>query len=378
MAGLRPLFPAHSLILGLDFAANSMSAEVALDYATEKQARSGEEAVQELSQMLQQMMAEVPLLPQELANPSDQSIAQAFDRFRKACGVGLRHLKLEREGVNVRAHHDRMARLGVALLEYHRKNGRLPGAALSSSEGKPLLSWRVALLPYLGHGDLYKQFHLDEPWDSQHNLALLTRMPAVYASGMEDGAPTTSFQAVTGKGTAFEGKKGRRLHDIKDGPEQTILVAEAERRVPWTKPQDLVYGSDRPLPPLAAGNPAILLADGQVVMLPAPGAVGLAVPRGITESHVRALMTRSSADRAEAAAILSLCIRPHQVTGVEQTGWTDPQPSLRETLPMPRPHYFPATLLPVDGKMPEPLPLPPFTVDQGSAVRQQPGEDQPR
>src|SRR4051812_8249116 len=35
-----------------------------------------------------------------------------------------------------------------------------------SLTGEPLLSWRVHLLPYVEAENLYKQFKLDEPWDS--------------------------------------------------------------------------------------------------------------------------------------------------------------------------------------------------------------------
>ena len=55
----------------------------------------------------------------------------------------------------------------------------------------------------------------------------------------------------TGEGTAFDGSEGLRLpQDFPDGTSNTILVAEAGRAVPWTKPDDLPYEADRPLPPL--------------------------------------------------------------------------------------------------------------------------------
>jgi hypothetical protein len=38
------------------------------------------------------------------------------------------------------------------------------------------LSWRVKLLPYLEQDHLYRQFKLNEPWDSPHNQALLKEM----------------------------------------------------------------------------------------------------------------------------------------------------------------------------------------------------------
>ena len=63
---------------------------------------------------------------------------------------------------------------------YHLAHGHFPPAYNKSPDGKPLLSWRVHILPYLEQKSLYDEFHKDEPWDSEHNKALITRMPAVY------------------------------------------------------------------------------------------------------------------------------------------------------------------------------------------------------
>ena len=76
-------------------------------------------------------------------------------------------------------HVGNLKRIGLAMVNYQSAEGHYPPAAITSKDGKPLLSWRVAILPYLedfdGHtlGDLHKAFHLDEPWDSPHNKALL-------------------------------------------------------------------------------------------------------------------------------------------------------------------------------------------------------------
>src|SRR5262249_45964342 len=90
--------------------------------------------------------------------------------------------------------------LGVAFHNYHNDHGHFPAAALTSKDGKPLLSWRVALLPYLGHAKLYGEFRQDEPWDSPHNLRLLAKMPSVYACPSEPSrrSYSTVYQAVVG------------------------------------------------------------------------------------------------------------------------------------------------------------------------------------
>ncbi len=76
-----------------------------------------------------------------------------------------------------------LKQIALAMLNYVEAKGAFPPAYIADkTTGKPLLSWRVAILPYLEREDLFKEFHLDEPWDSQHNKALIPRMPRVYRS----------------------------------------------------------------------------------------------------------------------------------------------------------------------------------------------------
>jgi hypothetical protein len=144
--------------------------------------------------------------------------------------------------------------LASAMHSYAEKHdGRMPPAALRDKAGRPLLSWRVLILPQLGEEALYEEFHLDEPWDSPHNLPLMDRMPAVYRASWPDPTPPphTRFQVFVGPGTPFEIAEGPHfLRDFPDGSYETLLIAEATDPVPWTKPADLDYSPDRPLPPL--------------------------------------------------------------------------------------------------------------------------------
>lgn len=138
-------------------------------------------------------------------------------------------------------------------------SGRLPPPAILDQEGKPLLSWRVLILPYVEQQDLYERFHLDEPWDSEHNIKLLKEIPEVYSpvkgAHWTDNAPpagTTFYQVIVGPGAAFEHKPvGISLsRDIMDGTSNTILIVSASKSVPWTKPEDLSYAPGGPLPEL--------------------------------------------------------------------------------------------------------------------------------
>jgi hypothetical protein len=134
------------------------------------------------------------------------------------------------------------------MMDYHNTYGRLPPVAIKSKDGKPLLSWRVLLLPWLEEQRLFAKFHLDEPWDSPHNLPLLDKLPDIYSS-MFEAKGLTHYQVVVGPGTAFE-KDGLTWNDFPDGRKNTILVVDAVEGVPWTKPADIAYDPNARMPVL--------------------------------------------------------------------------------------------------------------------------------
>jgi hypothetical protein len=124
--------------------------------------------------------------------------------------------------------------LTLAMMAYNQEHGSLPPAAVRGADGKPLLSWRVLLLPYLEDAELHGRFKLDEPWDGPNNRKLLHPMPSPFRSRTRDeGEDQTFFRVFVGKGTAFEGPKGHQYpNDFPDGPSKTILIVEAAEAVP--------------------------------------------------------------------------------------------------------------------------------------------------
>ncbi|QDU93473.1 DUF1559 domain-containing protein [Lignipirellula cremea] len=160
----------------------------------------------------------------------------------------------------------------LAMHNYHDTYRKFPAPAIYSEDGKPLLSWRVAILPYLEETALYQQFHLDEPWDSEHNLKLAEQMPAVFAAAGLDLGNKTVYQAVTGPGTAFEGTAGQSIAGFTDGTSNTILLVETDKgqAVEWTKPGDYLFDNDNPNHDLGGNRPEGFLtgfADGSVRVL---------------------------------------------------------------------------------------------------------------
>ena len=143
------------------------------------------------------------------------------------------------------------------MLAYEEANGHLPPAYIADKKtGKPLLSWRVAILPYIDQDALYRQFHLDEPWDSENNKKWANAVIAVYRSPASTAKPgMTNYLTVRGKDTVFPGKEAITPAQITDGMSNTIMVVEANdaKAVPWTKPDDYEY--DREEPGGRAGRP---------------------------------------------------------------------------------------------------------------------------
>ena len=165
-------------------------------------------------------------------------------------------------------------RLGAALLLFHEAHGHFPAAAITDRTGKPLLSWRVAVLPQLGYWSLYNEFRLDEPWDSPHNLALVSWMPPVYAcpSLADRRSFVTGYQVVVGPrpvlaevGTLFEWSRGVEVREVLDGTSNTAMVVETDHAIPWTQPDDTRFNPDGPLPRFGSGHPGgfhAVFADG--------------------------------------------------------------------------------------------------------------------
>jgi hypothetical protein len=163
----------------------------------------------------------------------------------------------------------------VAMRKYAKANQTFPPAYKADKDGKPLLSWRVLLLPYLEGGDiLYQQFHLDEPWDSEHNKKLIACMPAVYRSPRSKvaGEGKTNYLTPRGEKTLFPGAKGISPTDIPDGAANTIMLVEAsdESAVPWTKPDDFECNDSDPMAGLLGLWPdgfLVVLADDMIAFV---------------------------------------------------------------------------------------------------------------
>lgn len=153
--------------------------------------------------------------------------------------------------------------IAIAMHGFEIDHHGFPPAIVYGPDGKPWHSWRVYLLPYLSADHLYKRYNFREPWDSPGNLRLLKEMPEIYGgrSREDDQAGYTNFAVPVGPDVAFRDDPKSRLapHDgpLPEGlgrrsgefdlPAATILVGcvPDDRKIPWTKPEDVLVG-DKP------------------------------------------------------------------------------------------------------------------------------------
>jgi prepilin-type processing-associated H-X9-DG protein len=165
-----------------------------------------------------------------------------------------------------------LKQISLAMHNYHDRYGRFPSAATFDDRGRPLLSWRVTILPFMAEDALYREFHLNEPWYSPHNRALLGKMPAAFACPLNEGrkgwAEMSTYQVIIGPQTMFTGgTAGVRRADVTDGTANTILVVETNDLAPWTAPHDVAFSSASSLGACGSehlGGLNAAMADGSV------------------------------------------------------------------------------------------------------------------
>jgi len=320
---MQKLLEARSAILALDLEKETRLS-LRLDFAKEESAKEGEKALRDTLEMARAGLSQpIEELEKMLNKPAERApLAELPENFGQLVALGflreadalLKEAPIQRQGASVvmpikykglessnamvaslagisfigtRASRTFMtvgAKLGVggqgkdpeeehlqklaeALEKYHKDKGTYPPAAIYDKDGRPLLSWRVALLPYLGEEALYKEFKLEEPWDSLHNKKLLKRLPQSLKAPNNYERYKSSDMVFTGAGTFFPDKKGAKKTGV---PASAALLAMVpEKPVYWSKPADLSYADDQALPELFGqyswNSVRVLQADGKFV-----------------------------------------------------------------------------------------------------------------
>ena len=133
-----------------------------------------------------------------------------------------------------------LKQIAIALHSYHDVYGSFPPAYLADSDGKPMHSWRVLILPFIEEQGLYTRYNFDEPWDGPNNSLLAAQIPAAYRCPSDlAGATTTNYAAITGPGTVFDGATSSSISSITDGTSNTLMIGESTAGINWMEPRDL-------------------------------------------------------------------------------------------------------------------------------------------
>ncbi|MEX2560939.1 MAG: DUF1559 domain-containing protein, partial [Pirellulales bacterium] len=187
-----------------------------------------------------------------------------------------------------------LRQIGLALQHYHDRYGSFPPAYVPDAAGKPMHSWRVLILPYLGHKRLYARYNFNEPWNGPNNRLLAKGIAEIFRCPSDDPAKPaeTSYVAVVGPRTLWPGDASIAYDDIPDSPEDTVLVIEmADSGIHWMEPRDLDASALKLAPTRGQagdidsghpGGPQALMADCSV----------RTISRNTNEQSLEALFTR--------------------------------------------------------------------------------------
>jgi hypothetical protein len=347
---LQKLLASHCLTLSLELDDN-IRFHTRLDYPDENGARDGEIALRQTLDLGRQGLSQaIGELERVLRDQGKGSVEDLPKNFTAVVGLGLlreidtllKDAPIEKKGssVNLLLTHKKFANTTLTLMgatglmagvrsnstfrtvgtkigagkgdpveehlktlakafdQYREKHGTYPPSAIHDRDGRAVLSWQVALLPYLGEESLYKEFKLDEPWDSLHNKRLLKKMPMAlrvnpgnssgrvnyYYRGYMPWKTTTHILA--GETTLFTGNQGVRPADV---VRPIVLLAHInDREEYWTKPANIAYASDKPLPDfygMYGTSIKVMLTDGTF----------RTIEKSMNEKEVRALIERGGA-----------------------------------------------------------------------------------
>ena len=143
-----------------------------------------------------------------------------------------------------------LRQLNQAFTAYYTQNECYP-TSIKDTNGTPLLSWRVALLPVFGDEGkkLYDQFKLDEPWNSENNIKLLDECPGIYKTSDDPTQKSkTRFLVFNAPNTPFgKATNGLKIQDVVNPARVLSVVFVApELATEWTRPEELTFNPEKP------------------------------------------------------------------------------------------------------------------------------------
>jgi prepilin-type processing-associated H-X9-DG protein len=218
-----------------------------------------------------------------------RAVASTDANVAQAAAILVPAVSAAREAARRAQAMNNLKQLALALHNYADVHKSFPPSVLYSPSNVPY-SWRVAVLPYLEQSELYQQYNFDQPWDSPGNLKVLERMPVVLRDpGADPTSTSSSYFALTGPDAVFGDRTGTGFQQILDGTSNTLMLVEAQRDIPWTKPEDIAYDPNQPLPKFGGLRPNgfnAAFCDGSVRF----------ISNTVAEAVLRALITKAGGE----------------------------------------------------------------------------------
>lgn len=226
-----------------------------------------EDVVGVLSELLDSVVIETDESTVSLDLPKIESPEKLLADLKPATIDLFNGIRAGRERAREMQKLNSIRQMGLAMHNYHDVyNGFTSWNTPQGPKNNQGLSWRVYMLPFLEQADLYQQFNLDEPWDSEHNKTLIEKMPDIFKSAGVEDPGKTSFHVFLGENTPLGDDEPRKIRDIHDGTSNTIMIVQAgaDKAEIWTKPSGLEYDPEDPKKCLGEIGETlmILLCDG--------------------------------------------------------------------------------------------------------------------
>jgi prepilin-type processing-associated H-X9-DG protein len=155
-------------------------------------------------------------------------------------------LQYAREAARMALCRSNLRQVGIALQAFHEANGRFPEGNHDESPTWPPgpeyaeIAWSAFLLPYLEYDHLFSRIDVNESFQSPENAEAGATSVAIYLcpSATKHIPGETHYGGLTGEqitstanvfAGAFMPNRALRLRDFRDGPSNTIQVAEETR-----------------------------------------------------------------------------------------------------------------------------------------------------
>jgi prepilin-type processing-associated H-X9-DG protein len=173
-----------------------------------------------------------------------------------------------------------LKQIALAMHNYHDMHKCFPPAVITDADGRPMRSWRVAILPYVECTTLYQRYNLNEPWDGPNNRNLHNITVPTYRCPSDPSPVSTETNYVMIVGEHTVGglpNEAIRLYDIRDGTSNTIMIVEVTGSgIHWMEPRDLSVeeiqrgindGSGKWISSRHPGGANVAMCDGSVRFL---------------------------------------------------------------------------------------------------------------